>query len=64
MQKRDLCAVCAPTEAQSDDRCEYCGAPAVSGWESVVRSADGTTDRASHFVCEECLKAGRTKSAS
>ncbi len=66
--RRDLCIECckatAPEamelgEAKSDDRCEYCGAPAVSGWESVIRSVDGTTDRARHFVCEECQKAGR-----
>ena len=59
MQKKDLCLVCAPTEDQRDDHCEYCGAPGVAGWESGMWSADGTTEMESHFVCEQCLKEDR-----
>ena len=67
--RRDLCEQCfetkypktmALTGTNSDPRCEYCGAPADSGWEAGIHSADGTTIE-SHFACEECIKAGRTK---
>jgi hypothetical protein len=61
MQKKDLCIVCAPMEEQSDAHCEYCGAPAESGWATAMWSADGTKVEESHFVCEQCLKDGRKK---
>ena len=36
------------------DRCEYCGAPAVTGWASGMWSADGTQNEEAHFRCEQC----------
>ena len=61
MQKKDLCIECAPTGGQRDGHCEFCGAPADCGWETAMLSADGTNIEESHFVCEQCLKDGRTK---
>jgi len=61
MEKQDLCVVCAPTDEHRDDRCEFCGAPAVVGWESSILSADGTKHVESHFVCEQCQKERGTK---
>ncbi len=74
MLKKDLCAVCAPTEelmkqagegsfeSTREFKCEYCGAPAVCGWgTSMMSSAGGTKNEESHYLCEQCLKDGRTK---
>ena len=60
MRKKDLCVVCAPT-GQRDARCEYCGAPAGYGWGTAMCGIDGTKVEEDHFVCEQCLKDGRTK---
>jgi hypothetical protein len=67
VQKKDLCEVCAPIEdsfmSTREPKCDYCGAPADSGWSTRMISAGGTKHEETHFVCEQCQKTGRTKRA-
>lgn len=37
-----------------EDKCEYCGAPACTGWAAGIWTAGGTKDEEAHFRCERC----------
>ena len=37
-----------------EDKCEYCGAPAVTGWSCGMWSAGGTESEEAHFRCQQC----------
>jgi hypothetical protein len=41
-------------ETIRESKCDYCGAPAVTGWGSGIWCADGTKNEESHFLCEQC----------
>ena len=63
---RDLCSECYDAsspeamklaEAQLDlhcQYCQYCGAPAATGWAAGIWSAEGTGSEEAHFRCEQC----------
>src|SRR5438105_3268760 len=63
MKKRDLCEACFSLSQLAKElhgktihasKCDYCGAPAVTGWAAGVWGVDGTGREESHFLCEQC----------
>ena len=63
MKKRDLCEACFSQSELAKkvsgmtihaSKCDYCGAPAATGWAAGMWGADGTGGEESHFLCEHC----------